>query len=350
VVIPQDGEIEQYTQKYGSVFAAFITTCGWNHVFSSVGFTAALALFCVNLLFCIGNRIVILSGHLINASGAPAFPFRNIGVMGSLMLHAGLLFLVAGGIVQRYRGAEVVVMLTDGEKQPAGTFGFNIMLHDFTITRDAKGEVANYRSELELFDKQGKSLSRGTTKVNAPFVWKSYYFYQTMFGNLPDVIKRLSCIVTDSSGDTVSAGALPFRKTVTLANSSLRLRCDRFEGDFVFDIQSGEASSRSHEHENPAFHIALFQSDSAIASHWIFLHYPASRANFGGYTINVASYDPAFYSGIQVRKKAGTGFIWTGMTGISLGLMLTFLFPFRRQNPKAPLDPKASVPENNIAT
>ncbi len=350
VVIPQDGEIEQYTQKYGSVFAAVITTCGWNHVFSSVGFTVALALFCVNLLFCIGNRVSILTGHLIGASGAPTFPFWNIGVMGSLMLHVSLLFLVAGGIVQHYRGATLVVMLTEGEKQPAGTFGFDIMLHDFVISRDALGAVANYRSELELLDKQGKSLSRGTTKVNAPFVWKSYFFYQTMFGNLPDVIKQLSYIVTDSTDDTVYAGTLPFQKTVTLADSSLRLLCDRFEGDFVIDIQSGEVASRSREHANPAFHMVLFQNDSAIASHWIFLHYLGSQTNFGGYAITVASYDPAFYSGIQVRKKVGTGFIWTGITGVSLGLMLTFLFPFRRRTPKAPPDSTASVPENSIAT
>ena len=349
VVIPQDGEIEQYTQKYGSVFAAVITTCGWNHVFSSVGFTVALALFCVNLLFCIGNRVSILTGHLIGASGAPTFPFWNIGVMGSLMLHVSLLFLVAGGIVQHYRGATLVVMLTEGEKQPAGTFGFDIMLHDFVISRDALGAVANYQSELELLDK-GKSLSRGTTKVNAPFVWKGYFFYQTMFGHLPNVIKQVSCIVTDSTDDTVYAGTLPFKKTVTLADSSLRVLCDQFEGDFVFDIQSGEVASRSREHANPAFHMVLFQNDSAIASHWIFLHYLGSQTNFGGYAITVASYDPAFYSGIQVRKKVGTGFIWTGITGVSLGLMLTFLFPFRRRTPKAPPDSTASVPENSIAT
>jgi hypothetical protein len=160
----------------------------------------------------------------------------------------------------------------------------------------------------------------------------------------------LSYIVTDSTGDTVGAGTLPFQKTITLADSSLKLLCNRFEGDFFFDLRSGEISSPSQKHANPAFRMVLFQSDSVIASHWVFLHYPGAQGDFEGYTITVASYDQAFYSGIQVQKKVGNGFIWTGIAGVSLGLMLIVLFPFRRRMLKASPDPGAPVPENGPTT
>jgi hypothetical protein len=41
------------------------------------------------------------------------------------------------------------------------------------------------------------------------------------------------------------------------------------------------------------------------------------------------SYAPSFYSGIEIRKKPGTPFIWTAIIIISTGLLLVFIFPFR---------------------
>lgn len=109
----------------------------------------------------------------------------------------------------------------------------------------------------------------------------------------------------------------------------LRLLCDAFFCDFIFDMQTRKPYTRSQEHKNPAFRIKLFKNDSLINSRWIFLNFPASHGSHGRYNCKIESYNPSFYSGIEIRKKPGTPFIWIGIISMSIGLLLVFTFPFR---------------------
>jgi cytochrome c biogenesis protein ResB len=345
VIIPQDGDAAQYTRKYGSGFAAFLTANGWHHIFSSAWFLVPLALFCLNLLLCVGKRAGSLVRIVTGASRETPVKAFTWGAYGSLVLHAGLLFLVAGGIIQYYRGATQMVMLAEGEKQPAGDFPFSVALRHFTIDRNAEGATVNYRSGIDLIDRSDSLLRSGETRVNAPLSWKNFSLYQATYGYLPDAFKKADCSVIDSMGDTLFSGTLPFGKAVPMKGNNRLLLCDRFECDFVLDIQNRTIGSRSQNHNNPAFHFMIIQNDTAAASQWIFLNQTRRIPALADNIVSIEKYDPAFFSGIQIKKNAGTGFIWTGLASVSCGLLAIFLFPMRpRSQTSAPANPDSARP------
>jgi hypothetical protein len=345
VIIPQDGKAEQYANKYGSGFAAFLMANGWHHVFSSIWFIVPLALLCLNLLLCVVKRCISLIGFVSGTSREAIKKAVPLGALGSLMLHAGLIFLVTGGIIQYYRGETQMVLLAEGEKQPAGSFPFSLALRYFTIDRNADSAIVNYRSGLDLIDPRDSLLRSGETKVNGPLSWKHFSFYQTTYGYLPDAFKEVDCAIIDTLGDTLFSGALPFRKPLPMSRNNCLLLCDRFECDFVLDIENRTIGSRSLKHNNPAFHFTIIQNDTSLASQWIFLNQNARRIPaIAGNIVVINKYVPACYSGIEVRKKAGTGFIWTGLISVSLGLLAVFLFPMRPRSPQsAPISPKGAT-------
>ncbi|MBN2037967.1 MAG: cytochrome c biogenesis protein ResB [Chitinispirillaceae bacterium] len=327
IIIPQGGDPGRYLSHYGAFFAAVVTACGWDRVFSSPWFIIPLGLLCLNLVACIGVRC---------RSWWTLFPSvsrSSLTVTGSLMLHAGILFLVASGIMQYYFGATQTVVLAEKTRQPVLPFSFQVTLRDFAITHDGKGRIADYQSVLELHDLKGNSLVRGTTRVNDPFTYRTCHFYQTMFGRLPDVIRQATCMVIDPSGDTLHNGPVPFNKPVRLAARDMVLLCDRFQGDFVRKLATGgQVSSRPHRHRNPAFRITLRQNGAPVFSGWVFRDRPADSGACKGYTIRVLSYEPAYYSGIQIQKKAGTPLVWSGFALVSIGLVLVFLLRPRERS------------------
>ena len=345
VIVPQDGDAEEYTRKYGSGFASFLMANGWHHLFSSAWFLAPLALFCLNLLLCVGKRVGSLARIVSGAHREPRTNTPPLSALGSLLLHTGLLFLVAGGIIQFYRGATQMVALAEGEKQPAGTFPFSVALRHFMIDRNAEGATVNYRSGIDLYDPNDSLLLSGETKVNAPLSWNDFNLYQATYGYCADAFKIVDCSVIDSMNDTLFSGTLPFRKAVPIKGNNRLLVCDRFECDFVLDIQNRAISSRSQNHNNPAFHFVMIQNDTAVASQWIFYHQTRQIPAIAGNSVIIAKYDPAYYSGIQIKKKAGSGFIWTGFASVSLGLLAAFLFPLRPRSPtSAPAKPDSAPP------
>ena len=321
IIIPQNIGYDEYAQKFGPGFANIIMGCGWGHIFSSPWFIVPLALFCMNLMCCLGNRLFLLSTILRQDKKAA----------GSILLHTGLLVLVAGGIIQYYSGYNQSVIVSEGTQESIEKFNMKIFLHDFSIIRNEKGEVMNYRSNLILRGGNDTALVCAPTMVNAPLKYHDIYFYQTNYGYVPNAVDNFRAVVADSSGDTLFNGVIPYKTDFPLGKSGLSLECSDFLCDFYYDFENRTPMTRSHNHENPAFKVVLFSSGLAIDSQWIFHKFPRMNRRFGRYSIAVPSYKPLFYSGIQVQKKPGTAWILAGIISVSIGLVLSFLFPFRQR-------------------
>ncbi len=324
IIIPQNGEYDAYVRIFGPSFANIITGCGWNHIFFSAWFIAPLAVFCVNLICCLGKRLFLLSTILRQAKKGKA------GVAGSLLMHSGVIFLIAGGIIQYYFGDTQSVIVSEGTQESIKKFNMKIFLHNFSIIRNRQGGIINYRSTLELRDTNDRTLISSATMVNAPLKFRCLYFYQMHYGFLPDAVKNFRAVVVDSTRDTLFSGAIPYKANFPLGKSGLSLACSDFLCDFYYDFENRTPMTRSHEHNNPAFKVTLFRNGSALASQWLFFKYPSMSNKFGRYSVTVLSYDPLFYSGIQVQKKPGTACILIGIISVSIGLVLVFLFPFCR--------------------
>jgi cytochrome c biogenesis protein len=378
ILIPQGWEHSRYLQKYGNIIAALIIKARWYHIFSSFWFIIPLCAFSFNLVFCIFSRLVSLikiffiapiktaadipgdktkaaqkeSPSLDNTLSSledilKARHFRThsnqdtdtvfiaaqknrVGILGSLLLHLGLLLLVAGGIVQYYMGDTAMAVLSKGAKEKIDKLTIQIRMEDFSIVKNEKGDLINYQTDLEILDTTGKTLKAGNTTVNAPLKFKNLYFYQVHYRYVPDAVKSFHAIITDSlSNDTVFNGHIPFNKKYNLDKQNISILCNAFFCDFVFDLKGRKAFNRSNDHKNPAFGITLFQNDSLINSQWIFTNVPSPHGSHGQYNVTIPAYDPAFFSGIEIRKKPGTPVIWMAIIMVSIGMLVVFLLPFR---------------------
>ena len=379
IIIPQGWDHPQYLQKFGKAFACFIIRAHWHHIFNSAWFIIPLAAFTVNLIFCVYTRIISLMTtfkkrltdnllsqqheqavtleyadttlehiqnqlerslaknhyvftHRDTADGAGIIAQKGrIGLAGSMILHAGLVILIAGGILQSYWGDSAQVLLSEGRTVPVEKFDFKLRMQNFKRVVNKKGELLNYATAFKILDNNGTILLNDTTKVNAPVTYRDFYFYQMNYGYDPSAVKELHCILIDTvTGDTIFNQTVPFRSQTEVGKDSLYIRCDAFLCDFVFDINTRKPLNRSHEHRNPAFRIALSMNDSLIHSQWVFLNFPLPHGSHGRYNCKITSYNPAFYSGIEIRKKPGTIIIWLGIILVSTGLIFVFSFPFRQ--------------------
>jgi cytochrome c biogenesis protein len=379
IVIPQGWEHHQYLQKFGKGFAYFVVRTGWDNIFASLWFIVPLTAFVLNLIHCVYNRIIFLIKilhwtppdpaqftehgnaktikcsdttiasvidtleqslkkyryHIKKRETAEAVSIialkGRIGLAGSMALHAGLVVLIAGGIVQTYWGDCYNATLSKGKVVPIEKFDIQVRMHHFETVSNKKGELLNYATALEIMDNNGITLLSDTTKVNAPFKYRNLYFYQAHYGLEPYIIERFQTSIIDSvTKDTVYTGTVPFNRKVTLGSSELAVLCDTFLCDFVFDIRTRTPLNRSHEHNNPAFKVTLFRNDTLVHAQWIFLNFPASHGSHGRYNCVITAYDPSFYSGIEIRKKPGTPIIWLGIILVSIGILLVFMFPFRQ--------------------
>ena len=378
IIIPQGCEYQLYLKKYGKGIAHLLFKARWHQIYSSFWFIIPLIAFSLNLLLCIFSRSFSLWHTLImqplkKVAGMEnnktrtvqkenitlddaLFKLKNIlktrnftihskhkkdtihitarkniaGIFGSLLVHFGLLFLVAGGIIQFYGGDKSFAVLSNGAKIKIDKFNLQIQMQNFSIVKNNKGEMIKYQTNLEVLDTAGKLLKAGYTAVNSPLRYRNLYFYQAQYKYIPDAIESFHTLIIDSmNNDTIFKGQVPYKKKFTTNKQDISLLCDAFFGDFVFDIKSRTAFNCSDQHKNPAFKISLFKKDSLINSQWIFTNVPSSRESHGRYNCAIASYNPSFYSGIEIRKKPGVPLIWAAIIIISTNLFLVFLFPFR---------------------
>jgi cytochrome c biogenesis protein ResB len=325
IIIPQNGDYDGYSRQFGPGFAEVIIRCGWNHIFSSLLFIIPLAALCINCIFCLGNRLFNLSTSLRQDKKG------SIGAAGSFLLHTGILILVAGGLIQYYSGDRQLILVEEGTQENLDKFNSKIFLSDFSIIRNSKNEIVNYRSVIEVRDMTNHVVVNSATMVNSPLTWHGLYFYQMTYGLVSNAVKSFCAVVTDTAEDTLFNGMVPYKSDFLLGKDDLSLRCTGFLCNFYYDFENQSPATRSHDHDNPAFRITMFHKGVVIDSQWVFRNFPSMSGRFGPYSVTIPSYTPLFYSGIQVQKKNGTPFIFTGIICVSIGLMATFLFPFKRR-------------------
>jgi cytochrome c biogenesis protein ResB len=326
IIIPQNAGNEEYTRLFGDVFSKMIIVGGLDHVFSSPWLILLLTVLSVNLAFCLGQRIVTLIAVLRRGKTERA------GAIGSLILHLGFLIVLAGAVVQHLSGDKQEVFVVEGNEERIERFNINVILHRFSIIRNARGEAVNFRSDLEIRDLDEKLKCVSASMVNSPLKYRNLYFYQLTYGKVSDAVKDFHTVIADSAGDTLFNGIIPYRDTFRIGKNGLSLVCTDFTGDFYYDFENRTFATRSHEHDNPAFKVTLFSNGMPVDSQWLFQRFPQINGKLGSYSATVPSFTPLFYSGIQVRKKPGTPYILAGIIAMSVGLILTLLFPIKRRN------------------
>ena len=217
-VIPQERGVAWYAQNYSSFHGA-ILLFRLDRIFTSWYFILLLALLCLNLTLCSVLRIVaVVRASKIEAERAAAlndtvlltpegvgllrdkllsmrcragkyedcevFTKNGFGRYGTFLTHLSILLTVVFGALALY-----TPVVTDVSCMPGGSVrmedGTEIFVQDFRIN-DETGRL-DYTSHIRVTLPDGRTSDLAELKVNHPFRFGSYKFFQQSFGTAGSV-------------------------------------------------------------------------------------------------------------------------------------------------------------------
>lgn len=156
--------------------------------FQSTVFKVILVLLFINMFFCTVNRLAGYSQKILRQN---VFWRERVRGAGILLLHAGVVFILLGGIVNSFGGQSAAVSIAEGEaldvsgvlKQAEPIF---IRLDKFQIFFNEDGSPSQYSSDITLY--QEDSLQENSRiSVNNPLKYRGIKAYQQGFGYLVDI-------------------------------------------------------------------------------------------------------------------------------------------------------------------
>ncbi|HOV93718.1 MAG TPA: cytochrome c biogenesis protein ResB [Spirochaetales bacterium] len=170
-VIPQGKPVDFYTTQFGGSISNLIVLLGLNHVFSSLAFLIAAALFAVNLTVCTFHRLTL-------EIGKPWEKRRH----GPDILHVGILILLFGGILTARTRTETILEVQKGQAA-ALPDGSTLVLTDFDFETYPDGRPKNWVSTVTIGTQTQRQI-----KVNSPLREHGYSIYQKYWKNETNVI------------------------------------------------------------------------------------------------------------------------------------------------------------------
>ena len=383
-LIPQGRSAEEYAARYGQLAGA-LGALQMTRLYHSIWYMGLLLLFAANIIVCTLERLgpkyrrafkpglehdpkgllaLKINARVKRAAPAPdaaaevrralegaryrvrqstAGPRVHLlgrkkiwGLFGSDVVHAGLLVILAGGIISGATSIRTDLALAQGETKSAPKADFAVRLDKFTTDYYPDGSVKAWKSDLTVLE-AGKPVLARTVSVNHPLSYKGYSFYQTSYGfnwdnpgveiwakrkSDPSFLRKVKVKVGERA-----ALDDPDKTTVAVA---------RFLPDFVLG-ETNEPINRSNQPNNPAALVEGYRGEAKVFSGWIFANYPdfAQMHAANDKDKNAASdlafelkgFDAGQFSVLEAAKDPGVSLIWLGCILLMAGLGLAFYWP-----------------------
>jgi cytochrome c biogenesis protein len=257
------------------------------------------------------------------------FAERNrMSEMAVYIVHASLLLIFFGGIVDALWGWRGFVNLTQGEQSNL------IAMQDgkqkalpFSIRCDGAGQE-NYTdgtpkkwwSQLAVV-KDGKEIQRKEIVVNDPLVYSGVRFYQASYGSNNKVEKLVLTASAPASRDKKEI-SITLNETVAL-DPETTLQFVEFIPDYV--VEDGHVYTRSPSVQNPAAHLVLAsrKADARI-NVWLPPIEGFAENTQAPYQFEAQDLKLGYFTGLQVSHEPGQWAVWSGV--VLMGIGLTFVF------------------------
>jgi cytochrome c biogenesis protein len=265
--------------------------------------------------------------HIVRTDSFSLFSERHrISEMAVYIVHASLLLIFLGGIVDALWGWRGFLMLNPG------TVGNQIELKNgatrtlpYSIRCDGAGEDTytdgtpkKYWSKLAVVN-NGREVSRKEIVVNDPLVYQGVRFYQASYGRTGK-LDKLTLNATPVKGGSPQEISLAMNQIVALdADTSVQLV--EFIPDYL--VQDGHVYARSNSVENPAVHL-IVTSKKATVNYWL-PEIPGIAENASSpYTFEPKDLKTEVFTGLEVSHEPGQWAVWSGVVLMAIGL--TFVF------------------------
>jgi cytochrome c biogenesis protein len=213
--------------------------------------------------------------HIVRTDSFSLFSEKHrISEMAVYIVHASLLLIFLGGIVDAIYGWRGFVQLSPGtaSNQIEMRTGSTRTL-PFSVRCDGTGEETytdgtpkRWWSKLAIVE-NGREISRKEIAVNDPLVYRGVRFYQASYGRTGKLDQLILNAAPTSGNAKVQEISLALNQTVALdADTSVQLV--EFIPDFV--VEDGHVYARSNDVVNPAVHMVVTsKKNNASANVWL---------------------------------------------------------------------------------
>ena len=268
--------------------------------------------------------------HIVRTNSFSLFSERHrMSEMAVYIVHASLLLIFAGGIVDALYGWKGFLMLTPGNESSqielkngsVKRVPFAIRCFDAGEETYPDGSPKKYWSKLAVID-DGKEVSRKEIVVNDPMVYHGVRFYQASYGRTGKLDKLvLSVSPKDGKGEAREI-TLADDKAVPL-DPDTKIQLAEFIPDYV--VEDGHVYKRSNDVVNPAAHLILTSAKSEKVINIWFPEIPGIAENASApYNFEPKDLKTGVFTGLEVSHEPGQWAVWGGVILMAIGL--TFVF------------------------
>jgi cytochrome c biogenesis protein len=273
--------------------------------------------------------------RIVGQANFSLFGERNrFSEMAVYIVHASLLLIFLGGIVDALYGWRGFVTLTRGQQtsqvdsQNGSTrnMPFAIRCDGAGQENYADGSPKRWWSDLAVV-KDGLVVVRKQIVVNDPLVYRGVRFYQASYGSTGKLDKLL-LTASAREGQDPKDLAIGLNETLPL-DSDTTVRLAEFIPDYV--VQDGHVYTRSNGLENPAAHLVVESKKSGQAVDFWLPPIPGLEQNASSaYTFQGKDVKMGYFTGLEASHEPGQWSVWAGVVVMGLGLALVFYFVHKR--------------------
>lgn len=269
------------------------------------------------------------SERIVRTDSFSLFSERNrISEMAVYIVHASLLLIFLGGIIDALVGWRGFLMLTPGKagNQIEMKTGVSRTL-PFSIRCDAAGEETytdgtpkKYWSKLAVVE-NGREVSRKEIVVNDPLVYQGVRFYQASYGRTGK-LDHLVLNAAPAKGGSSQQISLAMNQEFAL-DADTTVQLVEFIPDFV--VQDGHVYARSNEVVNPAVHLVVTsKKTNAAINYWLPDISGIAENASSPYILEPKDLKTGVFTGLEVSHEPGQWAVWAGVVLMAIGL--TFVF------------------------
>ena len=276
------------------------------------------------------QKLGLKSERIVRTNSFSLFSERNrISEMAVYIVHASLLLIFLGGIVDALWGWRGFLMLTPGTQSNQIEIHGKTRTIPFSIRCDGAGEETytdgtpkKYWSKLAVVE-DGKDVQRKEIVVNDPLVYHGLRFYQASYGRTGK-LEQLVLTATPAGGASGTAQEISLGPNQIVAlDADTKVQLAEFIPDYV--VQDGHVYARSNEVENPAVHlIVTSEKTNKVVNVWL-PEIPGVAENASSpYIFEPKDLKTGVFTGMQVSHEPGQWSVWAGVILMAIGL--TFVF------------------------
>lgn len=259
-----------------------------------------------------------------------------LSVFAVYVVHASLLLILAGGIVDAIYGYHGFLMLNQGQSTDqielrtgeTKKLPFALRCDGAGQENYADGSPKKWWSDLVVLE-NGREVQKKQIIVNDPLVTHGIRFYQSSYGQSGELASVN--LYVNVPGGTPAQVKLTGHDPVTLADGST-LRVTGFIPDAA--VREGEIYAKSNNLSNPAFELAIISPKVAGERVWLIpTLQPTVQAKESGVTIGIRSFDDIQtlpFTGLQVSYEPGQWAVWAGCLLMAVGMIMAFYLVHQR--------------------